>query len=340
MAGEGQEEVAAREEDNGGMRRRKIWRDRLGRVSRRDEHGRFAPKLVPLRDDQGKFVPGPSRPAREISRPVSPGPRKKPAPRPAPRKKPLPLPRRRPAPRPAPRKKKRPAPRPVSKKKKLPRKRPVPAKKKKHLRKKSTKKKLPGRPRRPELPLVAEASRLAEQEMQARLLALLDSIGAIEGGLSMTVQTFVNRDGTVDGELRIGHLPDEWRIPGGAALLVSTLSNAIRAITVFASKPSMGGTYWASFGIRFGPQNEAEVGEMVDLYKRYRGMFQIGTYPTPAWGQGALQVALTGDTVGLRAMLNSLMKKRGLSPSVILIRFIWTPDNKRPAHYRGEKGEK
>ena len=66
-------------------------------------------------------------------------------------------------------------------------------------------------------------------------------------------------------------------------------------------------------------------------------MFQIGTYPTQAWGMGALQIALVGDNVGLRAMLEYLMKKRGLPPTQVLIRFIWTPDGKRPGHYRGEK---
>jgi hypothetical protein len=100
----------------------------------------------------------------------------------------------------------------------------------------------------------------------------------------------------------------------------------------------MGGAFWATFGIRFGPQNDAEVGELANLYKRYRGLFQIGTYPTPAWGQGAVQVALTADNVGMRAMIESLLAKRGLPPTVILIRFVWTPDGVRPAHYKGEKG--
>lgn len=153
----------------------------------------------------------------------------------------------------------------------------------------------------------------------------------------MAVQTFANRDGTVDGELRIANLPQEWRTPGGARLLVATLSEAIRAVAVFDRVPAMGGGFWASYGIRFGPQNETEVGEMIELYKRHRGMFQIGTYPTQAWGMGALQIALVGDNVGLRAMLEYLMKKRGLPPTQVLIRFIWTPDGKRPGHYRGEK---
>ena len=193
------------------------------------------------------------------------------------------------------------------------------------------------RVKKPELPLVAERSREAEVEMQLRMLALQDSVGLLQSGLDVAIQTMVNYDGTVDGELRIGNLPEDWRTVEGVRLLVATLSSAFRTFTTFSSRPAMGGAFWVSFGIRFGPQNEVEVGELADLYKRYRGLFQIGTYPTPAWGAGAIQVALTGEKVGLRAMVESLIEKRGLPPTVVLIRFIWTPDGVRPGHYRGEK---
>jgi hypothetical protein len=195
----------------------------------------------------------------------------------------------------------------------------------------------PRPPRKPELPLIAERSRAAEVDMQVRLIHLQDSIILLEAGLDMAVQTMVNRDGTVDGELTIRNLPDEWRDARTMGRLVATLSSALRTFEPFAAHPKMGGGFWCSFGVRFGPQNEAEIGEMYNLYKRHRGLFQIGTYPTPAWGTGALQVALVGNNVGLRAMLDSLMKKRGLPPSVVMIRFIWTPDGQRPGHYKGEK---
>jgi hypothetical protein len=161
----------------------------------------------------------------------------------------------------------------------------------------------------------------------------------LESGLDFGIQTFINKDGSVDGELRISNLPDEWRSQAGVQPMVFTLSNAFTNFPPFDAPPSMGGAFWASFGIRFGPQNEAEIGELAAMYKRYRGLFQIGTYPTPAWSTGPLQIALVSDTVGLKAMASSLMSKRGLPPTVLLIRFIWTPDGMRPAHYSGEKGE-
>jgi len=115
------------------------------------------------------------------------------------------------------------------------------------------------------------------------------------------------------------------------------LSSAFRAVVLFDPRPSMGGAFWLSIAVRFGPQNEAEIGELAKLYKRYRGLFQIGTYPTPAWAEGAVQLALVEDAVGLRAMVRSLLEKRGLPPAAILIRFVWTPDASRPGHYEGEK---
>jgi hypothetical protein len=175
--------------------------------------------------------------------------------------------------------------------------------------------------------------------MQGRLLVLMQDIGLIQSGLDMAFSTCINLDGSVDGELTIRNLPEEWRTLDGVRELVAVLSSALRTFEPFPAPPRcpMGGSFWCSFGIRFGPQNEAEIGELADLYKRHRGLFQIGTYPTQAWGTGAMQIALTGDRVGMLAMLTSLLEKRGLPPSVVMVRFIWTPDASRPGHYKGEK---
>ena len=195
------------------------------------------------------------------------------------------------------------------------------------------------RKKKEEVPLLPARSLAAETEIQSHLVTLQSSISLLEPGLDLGIQTFINKDGTVDGELRISNLPEDWRTVAGIQEMLFTLSNAFTTFPAFDARPSMGGAYWASFGIRFGPQNEAEIGELAALYKRHRGLFQIGTYPTPAWNTGPLQIALVSDTVGLRAMATSLLSKRGLPPTVVLIRFIWTPDGLRPSHYSGEKGE-
>jgi hypothetical protein len=368
-----------------------LKRRRMG--VRRDDLGRFAPRVVPRRDDLGRFAPRvvSKKPAKKledkplvkkpvklvtkplvkkpvkqlVKKPVKPAAKKpvKSAVKPAAKKpvksaakpavkKPVKSAAKKPAKpaakkpvksaaKPATKKPVKPAAKPAAKKLvKSAAKKPVKLVAKKSVKKpvkKPVKKSVKKPRRRPERPRVAGISQEAEAEMQRKLLAVQDSLAAIQGGLGMSVQTFVNLDGTVDGELRVTELPDEWRKMRGIPLLVATLSNALRTVIVFDRKPPFGGAFWATFGLRFGPKNQSEIGEMVELYKRHRGLFQIGTYPTPAWGQGALQVAITGDTVGLRAMIQSLMKKRGLPPVEILIRFVWTPDGKRPAHYRGEK---
>ena len=338
---------------------RKLRRDELGRfasvkkpVARRDAMGRFAPskraagkpskKVSPvarLRVSPAKAKPKKAAPAKAAPAKVKP---KKAAPAKAAPAKAKPKKAAPAKAAPAKAKPKKVSPAKVAPTKAKPKKKP-PVRKAPPTKAKPRKppvKKAPPRKkrrRRGELPLLAERSRQAEVLMQDRLVQLQDGIALVQPGLDMGIQTFVNLDGTVDGELRISNLPSEWREIDGVGSLVATLSSALRTFQPFPPRPSMGGAFWAAFGIRFGPQNETEIGELADLYKRFRGLFQIGTYPTPAWNTGPLQLALVGDTVGLRAMIASLMEKRGLPATVILIRFIWTPDGKRPAHYEGEK---
>ena len=161
----------------------------------------------------------------------------------------------------------------------------------------------------------------------------------------MGIHSFINADGTVDGELRIGNLPIEWRSEQGLRELVATLSSAFASFKAFDRHPAMGGSFWFSAAVRFGPQNEAEMSELADLYKKSKGLFQIGTYPTRADHLTPLQMCLTDDRRGLRGMIGALAVKRGLPPTAILIRFTWGPDwspergGLRPGHYKGEKGE-
>jgi hypothetical protein len=177
-------------------------------------------------------------------------------------------------------------------------------------------------------------------------MMLMQSINVLEVGLDMAIQSFVNRDGTVDGELRIGGLPEAWKDPEGFPELIATLSNALGAFRPFDRNPSFGGSFWFSIGVRFGAQNESEFEQLAALYKQYKGLLQIGTYPVRADHVSPMQICLTDDRRGLRGMISALAEKRGLPPSTILIRFTWGEDwhpeqrDKRPGHYKGEKGEK
>ena len=233
---------------------------------------------------------------------------------------------------------------PVAKPKKVVPKKPVVSKKPevKKAKKPAAGKPSKKRKKKAELPPVPVRSREAETVIQAKLATLLGLINMTEGGLDMAIQSFINGDGSVDGELRISSLPERWRDPRGLPDLIATLSSAFQTFPVFDKSPSFGGGFWATFGVRFGPQNETEAGELADLYKRFRGLFQIGTYPSPAWNSGPIQIAITDDKMGLRSMIHSLEAKRGIPPSAILIRFLWGPEwshnsRMRPGHYKGEK---
>jgi hypothetical protein len=201
----------------------------------------------------------------------------------------------------------------------------------------------PAKPRKfkkralPERPLISNRALAAEAEIHTRAVMVMESLELIGQGLDMAAQSFVNSDGTVDGEVRVGNLPDEWRVPEGLPDLIATLSNAFLSFRQFDVTPPMGGKFWITFGIRFGAQNESEAEEFAKLYKEYRGLFQIGTYPTRADNLTPIQLSLTDERHGLRSMINAVEEKRGMPPTSILVRFVWTPDGSRPAHYEGEK---
>jgi hypothetical protein len=172
------------------------------------------------------------------------------------------------------------------------------------------------------LPEIGVRSAEAQREIQERIVLLMESIRMLQMGLNMSMQTFVNSDGTVDGELRISGLPREWRDPDGLPELIATFSNAFQTFRVFDRNPTMGGSFWFSVAVRFGPENETEMGELAELYKRHKGLFQIGTYPTRADHSSPIQLCLTDDRMGLRGMIGGLEEKRGLPPTSILIRFM------------------
>jgi hypothetical protein len=189
-------------------------------------------------------------------------------------------------------------------------------------------------------------------EMQQRLQEVMDLVMMMFPSASTSIKTAINADWTVDGELRLDGLPDELRTEEGMLEIVALVSEAFRAFHPFDQIPSMGGKFWLSFGVRFGPNNESQAKELADLYKRFRGMFQVGTYPAPAWSLGAIQDAIAPG--GLRTIFEGVARTVGIPPSTLLIRFIWMPGPKklwreltrtqqstqRPGHWEREEGKK
>jgi hypothetical protein len=152
-------------------------------------------------------------------------------------------------------------------------------------------------------------------------------------GLVTDIKSFVNRDGTVDAELRISDLPDEWKVEDGGPFISEFLSEIFQQLGTLKDTDD-GGRFWVSVGFRFGPSNESEIGELAELYKRHRGLFQIASYPVSA----ALASGLQNAVAASGTMATSLGESRGLYPAVVIVRLTWMPSGQNPSRYKGEKG--
>ena len=205
------------------------------------------------------------------------------------------------------------------------------------------------RPRKPMPPLPAGAQ-AAQTLMLSKLEEAMGLVAMMFPSTSMAIKSAINSDWTVDGELRVDSLPDELRTMDGMLEIISLLSEAFRAFRPFPQVPDMGGKFWVSFGVRFGPNNETEIGKLEELYKKFRGLFQTGTYPAFAWSLASIQSSIAP---GLKTIFEGVARRMGIPPSTLLIRFVWTPgprkawreishsqqSKQRPGHWEGEGGE-
>lgn len=233
------------------------------------------------------------------------------------------------------------------KKKVVPRKRPTPPlpKKRKPVKApppKKRRKKVPPPPlpppppkkrkKRPaNPPTITEGSSVAEGVIMSKLVDMENLIHSLFPDLDLSIKTFINSDGTVDGEIRIANLPDDWRSSTeGLVLLNEFLVNVMSEVGPITEE----GSYWVAFGVRFGPSTEAEAGDLAEIYKRFRGLFQAATHTTPA---DSLPSIKTNITNGLVVIVRALMERRGLPPAVVFIRFTYSPNAHRPQRYEGER---
>ena len=281
----------------------------------RDKEGRFARKTLPkrkqlagvhktisvVRDKQGHFAPK-TLPVRKLLLPA----RKRPA-----EVKKFPT-------------KKRPT-------KKLPAEK-LPAKKPPGRKKPPVK---PKKPPKRRYPTFMAAAMAAEALMQNKLVVIGELMQNVEPELTVGVKSFVNKDGTADAELRVGNLPDEWRTVDGLPFIVAAISEALRGAGALPVKPPMGGAFWISFALRFGPKDLAEIQEFAKNYKRWRGLLQLGAYHTTAQSLPAM----LNNALALRMFISRLWERHNLPPLQLLIRLVWTPIKVNPGRLPGEEGE-
>lgn len=156
-----------------------------------------------------------------------------------------------------------------------------------------------------------------------------------EPSLALSVKSFINRDMSVDAELRISNLPLLWRTRDGKPELVSFFSEKVARLGILAPGEE-GGRYYIICGLRFGPQSQSQIEELAELYKRFRGLFQLTVHPTDAGYPSGLQ----NNLVGMGILIETVFDRRGSPPAVILIRLTWMPDGSRPGRYPGEDGRK
>jgi hypothetical protein len=291
-------------------------------VAKRDKFGRYARSLPPSKK-------------RPTSKPLPPSKKRPPAPALPPSKKrpvskPLPPSKKRPITKPLPPSKKRPAAPEQPPIKKRPPSKPLPPSKK-PARKKPKKKGPKVKRRYPSF--MGNASK-AETMIQDKLVSLGELIRLSESGLGISVKTFINADSTVDGELRVSDLPDEWRTFDGIPSIISAISECLRGAGAFPTDPFVGGAFWVSFGLRFGPKNMDEILEWAKEYKRFRGLLQVGAHHTTAQNLSAM----LNNALALRMFIDRVWVKRSLPPAQILIRFVWTPTKVNPGRFSGEEG--
>ena len=175
----------------------------------------------------------------------------------------------------------------------------------------------------------------AEALMQNKLVVIGELMQNVEPELTVGVKSFVNKDGTADAELRVGNLPDEWRTVDGLPFIVAAISEALRGAGALPVKPPMGGAFWISFALRFGPKDLAEIQEFAKNYKRWRGLLQLGAYHTTAQSLPAM----LNNALALRMFISRLWERHNLPPLQLLIRLVWTPIKVNPGRLPGEEGE-
>lgn len=134
---------------------------------------------------------------------------------------------------------------------------------------------------------------------------LLSEVGR---DLDARILTHANRDGSVNGQLLIASLPRGI----GAAKITLYLSETEQALK---------GGFWISTTMRFSFRDDEE------LYRRFRGMQEVTTYPQDAAHDRKIDLNLSTA----RGIMEKVKRRRRANVQQLAINIIWTHDKRRPA---------
>lgn len=135
--------------------------------------------------------------------------------------------------------------------------------------------------------------------------------------LDILVRTHLNADRSVDGELRVQAIPDEYEV-----------SDVINELMFGHFKPKRG--LWIAVGLRHADLEGTKSGD-----SRYRGLIQVNTY----YGRYSIDRLLHELGVA-RRMGDNLAEAGRLKPQQVYVRFHWNKKNQKPAkrYDRRERG--
>jgi hypothetical protein len=151
---------------------------------------------------------------------------------------------------------------------------------------------------------VGERREQTRERIEKAFDEAIDKLGAYQGNIDSRVH--VNKDGTIDGELRVyvrrGEDPEE---------VLTDIENAIGNVP----------NTWISTGVRFASRGEE------DLYTKFQGMSQAQTYY-----QRNVPSKSKFNFEGGRVIVTRLKQRGRRKPQQVFVRFAWNPEGTQPSH--------
>lgn len=163
--------------------------------------------------------------------------------------------------------------------------------------------------------------------MAEYLAGLQSGLAVLFPEVGLRISDQINKDGSVDSELRIGPLhPGDWDE------ILRALGNVQtnRDVGLLQELPDI----WICLFLLFGPDDEEDVENLAEYYERYRGMLSMATYYYPMTIGSMHRAPLTATVMlGGREGRRGFIDAHGYDPKFIMVRLSWNPANLNPMEY-------